>query len=285
VAQALKDIGLYDDLVDIGRKTAETMVELFADLPADHEFFEQFSFISSEDLPDYRTLLGRVGQSDVAEMSVEDQRRLLGVVFKLVPARHRLGLIDEPIKERLLEARRKIATDMPEHFKEKIAFFDSTRYNPAATLQDNILFGKLSHGAAHSRERVGELIEQVLQELDLREEVMQVGLDFQVGISGGRLSNSQRQRLAIARCLLKNPDTLILNEATSSLDARTEQNLMRSIFECMEGKRVIWTLGRAALAKDFDRVVVMDGGRVVDEGRFEELRSSSEQLKALLHSH
>jgi ABC-type multidrug transport system fused ATPase/permease subunit len=285
VDEALKEIGLYDDLVNIGRKTAETMVELFADLPPDHEFFEQFSFISSEELPDYRALLGRVGQSSVAEISVEDQRRLLGVAFKLVPARHRLGVIDEPVKERLLEARRKIAADMPEHFKEKIAFFDSAQYNPAATLQDNILFGKLSHGAAHARERVGELIEQALQELELREEVMQVGLEFEVGIAGGRLSPSQRQRLAIARCLLKNPDTLILNEATSSLDANTEKHLTQAIFECMEGKRVVWALGRAALAETFDRVLLMEGGQIVEEGTFEELKSSSKRLGSLLHSH
>ena len=285
VETALKELAIYDELVVIGRKVAETMIELFADLPADHEFFEQFSFISSEELPDYRALLGRVAQSEVKDMSVEDQRRLLGVVFKLIPARHRLGLLDDSVKQQLLQARAKIAADMPEDMKQKIAFFDSTQYNPAATLQDNILFGKLAHGAAHARERVGELVEQVLEELNLREEVMQIGLDFEVGISGGRLSHSQRQRLAIARCLLKNPNTLILNEATSSMDTRTERRLLDAIFEYMEGKRIVWALGRAALAEHFDRVVVMDGGHLVEEGRFEELRSSSEHLKALLHSH
>ena len=62
----LDKAGLTEDLVRIGREVAETMVEMFADLPPGHEFFEQFSFISSEDLPDFQALLGRVDGSGAA---------------------------------------------------------------------------------------------------------------------------------------------------------------------------------------------------------------------------
>ena len=59
VLQVLTKVGLIEDLVDAGRQVAETMIELFADLPPDHEFFEQFSFISADDLPEFKAILGR----------------------------------------------------------------------------------------------------------------------------------------------------------------------------------------------------------------------------------
>ena len=59
VLQVLTKVGLTDDLVEAGREVAETMVELFADLPPDHAFFEQFSFISANDLPEFAAILGR----------------------------------------------------------------------------------------------------------------------------------------------------------------------------------------------------------------------------------
>ena len=61
VLQVLAKVGLIDDLVEAGRQVAETMIELFADLPPDHEFFEQFSFISANDLPEFVAILGRIG--------------------------------------------------------------------------------------------------------------------------------------------------------------------------------------------------------------------------------
>src|SRR5271156_6447914 len=92
VQQVLTKVGLIDDLVDAGKEVAETMVELFADLPADHAFFEQFSFIGANDLPDFKAVLARVGKGGAAALGREDRARLLSLPFKLVPARHRLHI-------------------------------------------------------------------------------------------------------------------------------------------------------------------------------------------------
>lgn len=265
VVRILKAAHVYDELVEIGRKLAMTMVELFAGLPPEHEFFEQFSFIGADDLPDYRALLARVGDHPVHNINASDQRRLLSLAFKLVPARHRLGLIDDEMQQLILDARHRIARELPESCRKSIAFFDSRRYNPAATLEDNIMFGKVVHGAAQARERVGHLIDEVLDELDLRQQVVQAGLDYEVGIAGGRLSPTQRQKIAIARALLKRPDILILNEATSGMDPADDRRLREAVLDWMDGKRVIWILGREEAAESFERVLVMDGGRIVED--------------------
>ena len=113
VQQILDRAGLTDALVEVGFKLAATMVELFADLPPDHEYFRQFSFISADDLPDYRALTSRVDPSRLDTLSPEDRQRLIALTFKLVPARHRLDLIDEALQARVLEARRLFREQLP----------------------------------------------------------------------------------------------------------------------------------------------------------------------------
>ncbi len=213
-----------------------------------------------EDLPGYRTLLGRVAGRGAAQMTADDRQQLLALAFKLIPARHRLGLIDETMQQRILAARRIFARDLPARLRERIAFFDSERYNPAASIQDNILFGKVVSGQAEAQNRIAALLEEVVQELSLREDIARVGLDYQVGTAGGRLSYAQRQKLAIGRCLLKRPHTLIMNEATSGLDAKAEEQILAGVRGEMAGGRLICVLERPAMAESFDRVFVVDRG-------------------------
>src|SRR5262249_27792067 len=77
VLQVLAKVGLTDDLVDAGKQVAETMIELFADLPPDHEFFEQFSFISASDLPEFTAILGRLNAGGAARLPQTDRTKLL----------------------------------------------------------------------------------------------------------------------------------------------------------------------------------------------------------------
>ena len=105
--------GLTDPLVQVGFKLADTMVELFADLPPDHEYFRQFSFINADDLPDYRALTTRVDPARLDTLGPEDRERLIALTFKLIPARHRLDLIDEALQARVLEARRRFREKLP----------------------------------------------------------------------------------------------------------------------------------------------------------------------------
>ena len=97
----------------MGEQVAETMVELFADLPPDHEFFEQFSFISANDLPEYQTILGRTAKGGLGQLDAPDRAKLLSLPFKLIVARHRLDLLDEAMQARIVEARKIFADGIP----------------------------------------------------------------------------------------------------------------------------------------------------------------------------
>lgn len=280
--QILDKTGLTNDLITMGRKVAETMVELFSGLPPGHQFFEQFSFISSEDLPEFQALLSRTAGMDVAALSADDRARFLSLPFKLVNARHRLGLIDEAFERRIVEARRAFAAGLPEDLRASIEFFNAEAYNAASTIQDNILFGKLAYGHAEGQARIGQLVAEVLASLDLRGKVMEAGLDFQVGVGGSRLSSGQRQKLGIARCVMKNPDVMIVNQATASLDGQSQSRILNGLLETFRSGGLIWALHRASLARSFDRVLVMQGGRVVEQGRFDELDKPGTAFNAML---
>lgn len=284
VLEILKKEGLTEDLLEDGQRIASTMVELFADLPPGHPFFEQFSFISSDDLPEFQTVLARIGREGMDSLRPEDRTMLLSLPFKISPARHRLGVIDEAMRERILSARRAFAENLPERYQGAVAFFDAERFNAAASLQDNILFGKLAYGQARGAERVGEVMAEVIRDLDLRPAVMDVGLNFHVGIGGGRLSGGQRQKLGIARAILKRPDILVLNEATAGLDGASQSSILSGLQEELEGRGLVWAVHRPSMARSFERVIVMRSGRVVEQGTVAELDKDGTALHDLMEA-
>jgi putative ABC transport system ATP-binding protein len=271
VRQVLDKVGLTDDLVEAGREVAATMTEIFADLPADHEFFEQYSFINANDLPEFAAILGAIDNNDPKTLPEEQRHKLLSLPFKLIAARHRLDVLDQRMQQRLLEARRVFRADLPADAQGEIAFFDPAEYNAAASLQDNILFGKIAYGESDAMERVPAVLGEVLDELRLRPAVIDVGLDYNVGTAGSRLSLGQRQRAAIARVVLKRPDLMILNEATSALDGQAQTKVLEGLRAEFAGRCLVWVLHRAGLARNFDRVLVMSAGKLQEQGRFAEL--------------
>ena len=271
VVEILERVDLKDEFIRIGRDVASTMVELFADLPSDHEYFSQYSFISSEDLPEFQTLLARSERLGLENMSTEDSNQFLSLPFKLIPARHRLDLITNDIQKRILEARKLFAEEIGDELRDEIEFFEAGHYNRSSSIQDNILFGKIALDKANAIEEVNHLVTEIIDQENLRPVIINAGLNSQAGLAGSRLSQGQRQKLSIARALLRRPDHLILNEATSSLDSGSQTIVMSNLLSEMKDRNVTWALQRASLAENFDRVLVLSGGQVVEDGSFQDL--------------
>jgi putative ABC transport system ATP-binding protein len=280
--EVLEEAELVDTLLTMGQSIARTMVEIFADLPAGHPFFDQFSFISDDALPDFRSMISKTEQAGLGSLNESDRRRLLGLPFMYIEARHRLGLIDDAMKERILAARRRFAERLEQTDPGAVAFYRADTYNPAANLQDNILFGRIAYGRAQAEEIIGDAMTQRLDDLGLRHVVIEVGLDYEVGVGGKRLSSVQRQKLGLARALLKQPDVLIVNEAVAVMDGATQSRLLESVLKARAGRGVIWTLQRPSMADHFQRLVVMQGGRVVEQGSYEELTRPGSTFNKLL---
>jgi ATP-binding cassette subfamily B multidrug efflux pump len=135
---------------------------------------------------------------------------------------------------------------------------------------DNILYGRPDAGeaaaiAAARKAQAHDFI-QYLEDMKGRE-----GYGAHVGERGVKLSGGQRQRIAIARVLLKNAPILILDEATSALDSEVEAAIQEQLYNLMEGKTVIAIAHRLSTIAAMDRLVIMDQGRIVEQGHHNEL--------------
>jgi putative ABC transport system ATP-binding protein len=269
--KVLVEAGLAETLADVGRRIAATMVELFADLPPGHPFFDQFSFIAAEALPEYRTLLARLEKSSIASLSQAERDRLTALAFPYIEARHRLDLIDSALEVRLLEARRAFAQGLPAELKSAIEFYHIDKYIGAVSVQDNMLFGRMVYGQAQAGVRIGALVREVLDALGLGGAVRKVGLAYQVGAAGKRLSHVQRQKIGLARAFLKQPRYLIVNEAMALLDAAGQQRILGKVLKARKGKAVLWVLRHEQAVRGFDQVLEMNAGRIVAQGTPEEL--------------
>ncbi|MBC8128819.1 MAG: ABC transporter ATP-binding protein [Rhizobiaceae bacterium] len=138
------------------------------------------------------------------------------------------------------------------------------------SIRENILYGRPEASEAEVRHAI-ERAEAAgfidgLSDIDGRQ-----GLDAEVGERGVKLSGGQRQRIAIARVMLKDAPILLLDEATSALDSEVEAAIAENLYRLMEGKTVIAVAHRLSTIAALDRLVVLDRGRIVEEGTHEAL--------------
>ncbi|WP_339317826.1 ABC transporter ATP-binding protein [Paenibacillus sp. FSL R10-2734] len=144
-----------------------------------------------------------------------------------------------------------------------------------ATIRDNILFDEDTLS--------DEELYEILGKVHLQEKVRHLpdGLDTFVGEKGVKLSGGERQRLAFARIIAQKRNVLILDEPVSALDNITEQSLMETILQEFKDKTIIIVAHRLNFIKDVDKILVVDQGSVVGEGKFEDLIEHCEAFKAL----
>jgi putative ABC transport system ATP-binding protein len=289
VRGVLARAGLEERLFDMGKEVAATTVELFGDLSADNPFFDQLNYMDHEEIPLYRAALGRIGDKKLADIAEADQQLILKLPFAYIESRNRLGLLDDELKGRIVEARSMLRETLEGMETPPVSFYDPERYNAAASVQDNVLLGRVSSSVAEAPERVTRAIRELLEEMGLTDDIFRVGLDFNVGTGGKRLSETQRQKLQLARALLKKPDFLIVNQALNTLDNRGQRTIIETVIAKAKGRDgngfgVIWAPMNPAFASMFDRVLYFEQGVLVADGTPKELSEASQKFRELVNA-
>jgi ABC-type multidrug transport system fused ATPase/permease subunit len=152
-----------------------------------------------------------------------------------------------------------------ESLREEVAFVADDSFLFTASVAENIAYAS----AGASREEVEEAARRAQADAFIQE--LPDGYETRVGERGLTLSGGQRQRVAIARALLADPRILILDDATSSVDATTEAAIKAGLREAMEGRTTFIIAHRLSTVALADEIVVLDGGRIVDRGNHQEL--------------
>ncbi|WP_267349343.1 ABC transporter transmembrane domain-containing protein [Sphingomonas sp. GM_Shp_2] len=153
----------------------------------------------------------------------------------------------------------------PNAIRNRIAMVPQETVIFGASARDNLRYG---HWAATDEELWAAA--EVANAADFLRALPE-GLDTFLGEGGARLSGGQRQRLTIARALLRDAPILLLDEATSALDAESERLVQQALERLMEGRTTLVIAHRLATIRQAQRIIVMDGGRIVEEGRHAQL--------------
>ncbi|MDK4716755.1 ABC transporter ATP-binding protein [Rhizobium sp. CNPSo 4039] len=171
-----------------------------------------------------------------------------------------------------------IAHVTKQSLREQLAYVSQQPYLFEGTIRDNIRYGRPNATDAEIEEAA-----RLAYAHDFIE-AQPMGYDTPVGENGVTLSGGQRQRLSIARALVRNAPILLLDEATSALDTESEAAVQKALEEAMSGRTVVVIAHRLSTVVRAEKIVVMQNGRVVEEGNHETLATSDNGLYARLNN-
>jgi putative ABC transport system ATP-binding protein len=292
----LQKTDLGNTLVVLGFNIAETTVTLLRDMHED-EFFFQGSPMEPHEYDEYADLVKKLKKSDPADLRQQEKNTLLKLALLYIPGKHKIFTIPESLRTVIVAARHRFLRDVEsinieqckdgtiqqqilpldesqKSKKRKTAVFTpfcTSQYLFNHTLLDNVLFGTVIDRDA-IRSNLGELALRHFSEQGLLDEIIEIGLAFNVGSKGDNLSGGQKQKVALARALLKQTPLLILDEATASLDNQSQTRIQKFIDHRLKGNTtVVAVVHRLDMISEYDHIIVMKAGKIVESGTYDNL--------------
>lgn len=303
----LSDTGLYEPLLDLGKKLLEQSVMLSKDYGHELVLMEDVP-IAPDQFEQYRELARRVYGEQLSRLTGRDNELVLRLALQFIPAEHDIVALPVSLEEKILEVRHKFIEEVggkdllqcrfgadgegPAGIKANsdkrktvdVSIYCPSQYLYTKSVLDNILFGRIRKDQPGAMEKVQQLVVKLLKEERLLDEVLDIGLDFQVGTKGDRLSGGQKQKVAIVRALLKKAPILILDEATASLDNTSQARIQHMLETDLKGKQtVVAVVHRLDTLAAYDKIAVLKAGRIVEMGEYDQLMAAQDAFYKLKH--
>ncbi len=305
----LKSEELEATLFKLGQNIASTTVTLLQDMHED-EFFFQGSPMEPDEFESYSKIIKKLQKAELQSLKTEEHDALLELALRYIAGKHKIYTIPDSLRRTIVETRHRFLKDI-EHvnleqckdgtiqqhivplaqmektqsLQTSASFtpFCTSQYLYNHTLLDNVLFGTVIDREA-IRTQLGELALKIFSEQGLLSEIIEIGLDFHVGSKGDNLSGGQKQKIALARALLKQAPLLVLDEATASLDNRSQNRIQRYIESKLRGNTtVVAVVHRLDMISGYDHIIVMKAGKIVESGTYDNLLQERGVLYELVH--
>ena len=229
----------------------------------------------------------RIGRVDVEAVDfsyVKGEPVLRGVSFSLPPGQtlavvgptgsgkttlmHLLARFYDPSRGRLQVDGRDLAGIPPRLYRSRLALVSQDPFLFSATIRENILFGK--NGVSDAK--LGRIVDA--SQIRRLAQTLPEGLDTVLSEGGGSISSGERQLLSIARAFARDPDLILLDEATSYVDSETEQRVQAALANLMRGRTAVVIAHRLSTARGADRILVLHRGRIIEGGSHRELMAA-----------
>ncbi len=262
IQAALRKAGIFDRLVKMGATIAETMIELFGETGADASLIGDYSFVSADELPLFEERLRALRAKGINGLREDVACAFISLAFRLIPARHRIITVDEELEKAILTARPILAAELKDDKDHSL--FDVKAFSEPLSVEENILFGKPRADRRGARERIDELLRDTIASLELRDPIARAGLNFSVGVAGGRLSGGQRRRVGLVRAIIKRPHIVIIDQVADG-----DVALLDSIKSAVGDATLIIGTADPAVAKRFENVAVMRDAELVATGSWD----------------
>lgn len=258
VLEALEAARLDDDLLALGESAAETLVELFGSMP-DTQLLASLGLSSSDDLAELQTILKGTDRAARASR----RKRLIAMALDIVPQRHRFVTIPDSFITMLGEAAPRLHDKVAKIDGKPLVFLEPDHYIAPLSVFDNLVFGQPRLERVNSRETLEKAVAEFVRSTGLTDTIARIGLDFQVGVGGGRLSPAQRRTVGFVRGLLRRPNYVVVEDVASA--PLPPEELLEAIRREVADTTIVlggdvWDPGSVV-----DRVIQIENGRVASD--------------------
>ena len=270
-----REMGIGEKIFEIGCRTTMELADLFKRVKPDSSGFMRRFQIPQQVMKNLAGAGERMKSQGIDQVKdrlpppARDMIRRLGYEYSVLSGVD--VLIDDEFREKIVKARHLFKERISPLLKREVSFFAHDSYVDGASLMDNLIMGKINITINRAEETITALLKDFIREAGLEDIVITLGFLMDVGERGSRLSGGQAQKTAISRVLLKKPDVLILDEATSALDNASQHQIGIMLEKRFKDKNVITIAHRLDTIKEYDRILVLRAGEIVETGSFQEL--------------
>jgi len=261
--------GLRDPLLQLGAELTEASIQQYDSRLSEGQPSDFASILSADEIDEYKRILHHIRRRGSKHIKKDERFRLLLIALKFTPNVHISVELPESLIQQILDGRRRFREKVCKTSQDEFSSCHPSGYLFSQSILTNILFGKLKDHSSDAWNKISTCIHQLLIGKDLLEDIVEMGMQYQVGSKGDNLSGGQQQKLAIARVLLKQPSILIMDEATSGLDNESQARIQQLLEDQWKGRSTLLAVvHRLDIIKNYDKVAVMKEGKILEMGSY-----------------